>query len=199
MNKCTEFEEPMSILCQVIIWTRFGLYIIRLKASMKLNFDGLISKSIEIIYTPGTNVCAKFDKSRSTLCLVNMRTRFGLYIKIMKVTATLTFNQFTSKSIWIIYTPTHMSVQNLMNLCIVIYMTFRLYINMLTVTVTLTLDRLISKSIGIIYTPRQMSVSNLMKLCQFCVYLSSGQGLVYISTCRRSLWPWPYTVWSQNQ
>ena len=58
MNTCTEFEEPMSILCQVIIWT------------VTLTFDGLISKSIGIIYTPETNMCAKFDEPRSILCLV---------------------------------------------------------------------------------------------------------------------------------
>ena len=116
MNISTEFEEPMSILCQVIIWTRFGLYIIKLTATVTLNFDGLISKSIGIIYTPGSNVCANFDKPRSILCLVNMQTRFGLYIKIMTVTVTLTFDQLTSKSIGIIFTLTYMSVPNLMNL-----------------------------------------------------------------------------------
>ena len=54
----------MSILCQVIIWTRFGLYIIKLKATVTLNFDGLISKSVGITYTPWTNVRAKFDEPR---------------------------------------------------------------------------------------------------------------------------------------
>ena len=72
MNICTEFEGPMLILCEVIIWTKFGLYVIKLKATVTLNFDGLISKSIGIIYTPGTNVCAKFDELKSILCLVNM-------------------------------------------------------------------------------------------------------------------------------
>ena len=113
MNICTEFEEHMSILCQDIIWTRFGLYIITLKATVTLNFDVLISKSIGIIYTPGTNLCAE---PRSILCLVNMQTRFGLYIKIMRVTVTLNFVQLASKSIGIIFTLTHMPVQNLMNL-----------------------------------------------------------------------------------
>ena len=117
MNICTEFEElAMSILCQVIIWTRFGLYIIKQKATVTLNFDGLILKSIGIIYTPRTDLCAKFDKPRSILCLVNMRTRFGLYIKIMTVTVTLSFDQLISKSIGIIFTLTYMSVPNLMNL-----------------------------------------------------------------------------------
>ena len=106
----------MSIQCEVIIRTKFGLYVIKLKATVTLNFDGLISKSIGIIYTPGTNVCAKFDEPRSILCLVNMQTRFGLYIKIMVVTVTLTFDQLTSKLITIIYSLTHMSVPNLMNL-----------------------------------------------------------------------------------
>ena len=75
MNICKKFEEPMSILCQVIIWTRFGLYIIKLKAIVTLTFDRLISKSIGIVYTPETNVCAKFDKPRSVLCLVIMQTQ----------------------------------------------------------------------------------------------------------------------------
>ena len=34
MNICTEFEEPTSILCLVIIRTKFGLYIIKLKATV---------------------------------------------------------------------------------------------------------------------------------------------------------------------
>ena len=38
-----------------------------------------------------------------------------------------------------------------------------------------------SKLIRIIYTPIQMSVPNLRNLGQFCVYLSSEQGLVYIN------------------
>ena len=33
------------------IWKRFGLYIIKLRATVTLTFDGLISKSTEIIYT----------------------------------------------------------------------------------------------------------------------------------------------------
>ena len=122
MNICTEFEEPMSILCQVIIWTRFGLYIIKLKATVTLNFDGLISKSIGIIYTPGSNLYSKFDEPRSFLCLVNMRTRltcdkvWSIYQNNIKVTMILNFYQITSKSIGIIYNLTHMSVSNLTNL-----------------------------------------------------------------------------------
>ena len=100
----------MSILCQVIIWTMFGLYIIKRKVTLTLTFDGLISKSIGIIYTHEINVCAKFDEHRSILCLNIMLTRFGLYIKIMTVTVTLTFDRLTSKSIEIIYTPTPISV-----------------------------------------------------------------------------------------
>ena len=116
MSTCTESEEPMSILCQVIIWTRFGLYIIKQTATVTLTFGRLISKSIGIIYTPETNVCAKFDKPRSIQCLVIMRTRFDLHIDKMMVTVTLTLNQLTSKSKGIIYTPTCMSVPNLVNL-----------------------------------------------------------------------------------
>ena len=104
----------------------------------------------------------------------------------MTVTVTLTFDQLTSKSIGIIYTPTHVCAKFDEPSASSYLDDFGLFINMLIVTVTLTLERLISKSKGFIYTPRQMSVSNLKKLCQFCVYLSSGQGLVYILTCRRS-------------
>ena len=110
MNICTEFEEPMSILWQVIIWTRFVLYIIKLKVTVTLTFDRFISKSIGIIYTPKTNVCAKFVEPRSILCQVIIRTRFGLYINMLTVTVTLTFDRLTSKSIAITHTPTHMSV-----------------------------------------------------------------------------------------
>ena len=81
MNIWTEFEEPTSILCQVIIWTRFGRYIIKLKVTVTLTFDRLISKSRGIIYIPPeTNACAKFDEPMSILCLVNMQTWTGLYI-----------------------------------------------------------------------------------------------------------------------
>ena len=93
MNICTEFEEPMSILSQFIIWTSFGPYInIMVKVTVTLTLDLLILKSIGIIYTPKTNVCAKSDKPSSILCLVILGTWFGLYIKIMTVTVTLTFD-----------------------------------------------------------------------------------------------------------
>ena len=76
-----------------------------------------------------TRVCAKFDKPRSILCLVIIR--FGLYVNMLKVTVTLTFDRLTSKSIGIIYTPRCMSVPNLRNLgsfCVVIIRTrFGLY------------------------------------------------------------------------
>ena len=65
---------------------------------------------------PKTHVYAKFDKPRSILCLVIIRTRFGLYVNMLKVTVTLTFDQLTSKSIGIIYTPRCMSVPNLRHL-----------------------------------------------------------------------------------
>ena len=122
------------------------------------------------------------------LSVVIMCTMFCLYIINLKATVTLTFDRLISKSIGIIYTPIQMSLPNLMNprsiLCLLIIQArFGLYVNMLMVTVTLTFDRLTSKSVGIIYTPRHMSVPNLTNLGQFCVYLSSGQGLVYMSTC----------------
>ena len=45
----------------------------------------------------------------------------------------------------------------------------------------LDLKQIDLKIIGIIYTMRRMSVPNLTTLGQFCVYLSSSQGLVYMS------------------
>ena len=117
----------MKNLCQVIIWTRFGLYIIKLKATVTLNFDRLISKSIGIIYTPRTNVCAKFDEPRSILCLVNMRTRFGLYIKIMTFTVTLTFDIKINQDH--LHSDTHICAkfdEPRSILCLVIYTTFGL-------------------------------------------------------------------------
>ena len=71
-NVCTKFDEPRSILCLVIIWTRFGLYInmwtvtVTLIFDLKINRDHLHSK---------TYVCAK---PRSLLCLVIFHTRKGL-------------------------------------------------------------------------------------------------------------------------
>ena len=44
-----------------------------------------------------------------------------------------------------------------------------------------TLCRNKLKCLGIIYIPIQMSVPYLRNLYQFCVYLSSGQGLFYIN------------------
>ena len=113
MNICTEFEELMSVLCHVIIWTWFVLHIIKLKITVTLTFDGLISKSIGIIYIPETNVCAKYDEPKSILCLVIIQTRFGLYINMLTVTVTLTFDLKINR---IPYTLTCMSVPNLMNL-----------------------------------------------------------------------------------
>ena len=108
----TEFEEPMSILCQVIIWTRFGLYIIKLKVIVTLTFEGINLKSPRDHLNSRKNVCVKFDKPLSLLCLVIIRTRFGLYTNILMVSVTLTFDRLISKSIWIIYTSIQMSVLN---------------------------------------------------------------------------------------
>ena len=106
----------MPILCYVIVRTRFVLYIIKLKVTVTLIFHGLILKSIWIINTRETNVCAKFEKPKSILCLVIIRTRFGLYVNMLTDTVTLTCDQLTPKSIGVIYTPTHMSALNLINL-----------------------------------------------------------------------------------
>ena len=39
-----------------------------------------------------TNVCAKFDKPWLILCPIIIRARFGLYVNMLKVTVTLTFD-----------------------------------------------------------------------------------------------------------
>ena len=49
MNICTEFEGPRSILSVVIIRTGFGLNIIKLKTTVTLTFDRLISTFFEFI------------------------------------------------------------------------------------------------------------------------------------------------------
>ena len=51
MHVCAKFDKPTSILCLVIIWTRFGLHVNMLKVTVTLTFDWLTSKSIGIIYT----------------------------------------------------------------------------------------------------------------------------------------------------
>ena len=61
---------------------------------------------------PETHVCAKFEEPRSILCLVIIRTRFGFYVNMLTVNVTLAFDQLTSKSIGIIYTPRRRSVPN---------------------------------------------------------------------------------------
>ena len=104
----------MSIPCLLIIWTRLGLYqhiddlcdLDLGQIDFKINKDHLHSN---------TNVCSKFKEPRSILCLVIIQTRFGLYIDMLTVIVTLTFEQLTSKSIDIIYTPRHMSAPNLTN------------------------------------------------------------------------------------
>ena len=115
-NVCAKFEEPRSILCLLIIRARFGLYVNMLMVTVTLTFNQLTSKSIGGHLHPKMHVCAKFDKPSSILCLVIIGTRFGLYVNMVKVTVTLTFDRMSSKSIEIIYTPRHISVPNLRNL-----------------------------------------------------------------------------------
>ena len=43
MNIWTKFEGPRSILCVVIMYTMFGLYIIKLKATVTLTFKVTIA------------------------------------------------------------------------------------------------------------------------------------------------------------
>ena len=101
-NVCAKFEESRSILCLVIIQTRFGLYqYVDGNCDLDLYPIDLKIKSNHL--HPKAHFCAKFDKPRSILCPVNM----------LKVTVTLTFDRLTSKSIGIIYTPRPMSVPNL--------------------------------------------------------------------------------------
>ena len=57
MNLCKECEGPRSILCEVIVYTRFGQYIITLKATVIGTFDGVISKSIGVICTQNKCIC----------------------------------------------------------------------------------------------------------------------------------------------
>ena len=92
INICTEFEGPRSILCLVIIWTRFGLYIIQLKATVTLTFERLFSNSLEIIHIQRQMCVLNLMNLRSTLCSVTIQTRFGLQINMLKVTVTLTFD-----------------------------------------------------------------------------------------------------------
>ena len=102
------------------------MYVSILIVTVTFTFDRLTSKSIGIIYTK-THVCAKFDKPRSIPCLVIIRTRYCLYVNMLKVTVTLSFDGLTSKSIGIIYNPRRMSVPNLTNLgvfCVVIWTKF---------------------------------------------------------------------------
>ena len=100
----------MSIPCLVIIRTRFSFLYQHVdglcdldprQIDLKINRDHLHSN---------TDVCAKFYKPMSILCLVIIQSRFGLYINMLAVTVTLTFDQLTSKSIRIIYIPRAMYV-----------------------------------------------------------------------------------------
>ena len=140
--------------CVVIM---FGLYIIKLKATVTLTLNRLISKLIGIIYTPIQMSVPNLRNLGSILCLPIIWTRFGLYVNMLTITVTLAFDRLTSKLIWIIYSETHIcaKIDKATSIpCLVIIRTRSgLYVNMLTVIVTLTFDRLTSKSIGIIYTP----------------------------------------------
>ena len=169
MNICTEFDGPRSILLVVIIWTRFGPYIIKLKATswtladllwiyLKIDKDHLHSKM---------NVCTEFTETMSTLCLVTMSTRFGLYIIKLKATVHRDLDLW-----WINLKRDHLHFRSNVCakfdkprsiLCLLIIRTgFGLYVNIVMVTVT-------QKSIGIIYTLRRMSVPCLTNLGQYCV------------------------------
>ena len=49
-NVCAEFDKLRSILCLVIMQTRFGFYINIMTVTVTLTFDTLTSKSIGITY-----------------------------------------------------------------------------------------------------------------------------------------------------
>ena len=174
----------MSVVTS-IIWTRSGLYIIKLKATVTLTFDELISKLIGIIYIQRrisvenlknyiNSVSSYLDKVCSIYMYqyVDSHCDFDLGLTDLKINRNH------------LHSDTHVCAkfdEPMSILCLVIIRTRSgLYINMLTVTVPLTIDQMTSKSIGTIYTPRCMSVPNLMNLGQCRVKLSSGQGLVYI-------------------
>ena len=170
---CAKFDKPRSILCLVIIWTRFGLYVSMLKVTVDLDLWPIGLKIDRDHLHSNTNVCAKFEESRSILWLVIIWTRFGLYqfvdghcdLDLYPIDLKINRDHLHPKTHVCAKFNKPRSI-----LCLVIIRTrFGLYVNMLKVTVTLTFNRLTSKSIGIIYTPRRMSVPNLRNLCQFCV------------------------------
>ena len=99
MNICTEFEEHMSILCLVIIWTRFGRYIIKLKAAVTLTLHRLLSKSIGIIYTQRKLFVPNLTNLGEFCVLVIIWTRLGLYINMFTVTVAMTFDQLTEMNV----------------------------------------------------------------------------------------------------
>ena len=73
---------------------------------LKINRDHLHSN---------TNVCAKFEESRSIVGLVIIQTKFGLY-QYVDGHCDLDHYAIHLKSIGIIYTPRRMSLPNLRNL-----------------------------------------------------------------------------------
>ena len=107
--------------CQfcIIIWTRFGLYIIKLKVTETLIFDGLISKSIGIIYMLRQCVYHIWCTMVNAVFSCHSESRHGLVYISVSWWSLWPWHliQLTSKSIGIIYTPRHMSVPNLTNLC----------------------------------------------------------------------------------
>ena len=92
LNVSANFDKPMSIPCLVTIRTRFGLYTNMLTVFVTLNFDILISKSIGIIYTSIQKSVPNLMNVGQFCVLVIFRTRFGLYINMLTVTVTLTFD-----------------------------------------------------------------------------------------------------------
>ena len=121
--------------CVVVMCTMFCLYIIKLKAIVTLTFNGLISKSIWIIYTP-IQMSVSNLRNLGQIYLIIIRTRFGLYVNMLTVTVTLTFDRLTSKLLGIIYIPRRMSLPNVKKTS----GQGLVYINLLMVTVTLTFD-----------------------------------------------------------
>ena len=91
-----KFDKPMLIPCLFIIRTRFGLYTNMLMVSVTLTFDRLILNLIGIIYTP-IQMSVLNLTNLSQLCVYLSSTQGLVYINVLTVTVTLTFDQLTTE------------------------------------------------------------------------------------------------------
>ena len=67
INICAKFGDPCSILCQVIIRTRFGLPKVKFKLPCDLDLTKIDLKIDRVHLHPEMNVCAKFGDPSSIL------------------------------------------------------------------------------------------------------------------------------------